>query len=44
MQRAVEVIRHDKVIYDKRNYDMNNHLKYLQFRSKTVDEEFIHKN
>lgn len=37
-----EAIKHDKIIYDKRKFDMDKYLKNLQFKSKTVKEGSIH--
>ena len=33
-----EVIVHDKIIYDKRKFDMNKHLNHLKFKVKTISE------
>ena len=36
------VIDHDKIVYDKRNFDMSKHLRNLNVKSISIKEENIH--
>ena len=36
------VINHDKIVYDKKNFDMNKHLRNLNVKSISIKEENIH--